>query len=62
MRRRGCMCTVWPVLQPQLVIFGPNKRHVKVQLLLYTPEDVYVMEMWLLSFLAWARDGDERSA
>jgi hypothetical protein len=29
----------------QLVIFGPNKRHVKVKLLLYTPEDVYVMEV-----------------
>jgi len=42
----------------RLVIFDPNKRHVEVKLVLYTPEDVYVM----LSFLVWARDGDERSA
>jgi hypothetical protein len=36
----------------QLVTFDPNKRHVKVKLLLYTPEYLYVMEVWLLSFLA----------
>jgi trimethylamine:corrinoid methyltransferase-like protein len=42
----------------RLVIFDPNKRHVEVKLVLYTPGDVYVM----LSFLAWARGGDQRSA
>jgi hypothetical protein len=44
--------TAWVQSGHQLVTFDPNKRHVKVKLLLYTPEDVYVMEAWLLPFLA----------
>jgi hypothetical protein len=35
----------------QLVTFYSYKRHVKVKLLLYTPEDLYLMEVWPLSFL-----------